>query len=64
MFVYGPFSPFVIGTTLYSALPFEKVFSLLLTKKTTMFTVLCKHAHSHRQHTESFLYVIGKSYIM
>ena len=35
---------FVVGTTLYicmSALPFGLVFSLLLTKKTTMFAVLC-----------------------
>ena len=38
------FSLFVIRTTLYtcmSALPFGYVFSLCLTKKTTMFTVLC-----------------------
>ena len=26
-----------------------------------MFTVLCRHAHSDWQHTEAFLYVIGKS---
>ena len=35
-----------------------------LTKKTTMFTVLCRHAHSDWQITEAFLYAIGKSNIM
>jgi len=43
------FTLFVIGTTLHicmSALPFGYVFSLLLAKKTIMFTVLCRHAHS------------------
>ena len=29
-----------------------------------MFTVLCRHAHTDRQITEAFLYVIGKSNIM
>ena len=43
---------------------FVQVFSLLLTKKTTIFTVLCRHAHSDWQSTEAFLYVIRKSNIM
>ena len=46
----GPlFHIFVIWTTLYvcmRALPFGQLFPLLLTKTTTMFTVLCRHAHS------------------
>ena len=61
------FPLFVIKTILYictSALPFGQVFSLVLTKKTSMFTVLCRHAHSDWQSTEAFLYVIGKSNIM
>ena len=58
---------FVIGTTLYicmSSLHFGYVFSLLLTKKTNMFTVLCRHAHCDWQSTEVFLNIIGKSNIM
>jgi len=47
-----------------SALPFGYVFSLLFTKKTTMFTGLCRHAHSDWKSTEVFQYVIGKSNIM
>ena len=48
-FLVVVFPLFVIGTTLYigmSALPFGKVLTFLLTKKTTMVTVLCRHAHS------------------
>jgi len=45
-------SPFWVG-----------IISLLLTKKTTMFTVLCRHAHSDGQITEAFLYIIGKSVV-
>ena len=37
------------------------LFSLLLTKKTTMITVLCRHVHSDWCRTEAFLNVIGKS---
>jgi len=33
-------------------------------KKITSFTGWCRHAHSDRQSTESFLYVIGKTNIM
>ena len=42
---------FVIGTTLYiymSALPFGQVYPLLLTRNTTLFTVLCRHEHSEK----------------
>jgi len=41
-----------------------RYFYYILTKKTTMFTVLCRHAHSEWQYTEAFLYVIGMSNIM
>ena len=46
---------------LHKCSPFGQVFSLLLTKKTTMFTVLYRHAHSDWKSAESFLHVIGKS---
>ena len=58
---------FVIGTSLYictSALPFGYFFSLLLTKKATMFIFVCRHTHSDWQSTEAFLFVIVKSNIM
>ena len=48
---------------LHECYPFWIGILLLLTKKTTMFIVLCRHAHSDWQSTETFLYVIGKSNI-
>ena len=59
------FHIFVIGTTLYicmSTLLFGEVFSLLLTEKTTMFTVLCRDMRILID--KVFLYVIGKYKIM
>jgi len=50
---------FLLGTTLYILLecsPFWWVFSLLLTKKTAMFTVLCRHAHSAKHWSISICY--------
>ena len=45
-------------------LPFGQVFSLLLTKKTAMYSILCRHARFDWQSTKAFLYVIGKYNIM
>jgi len=47
-----------------SALPFGYVFSLVFVKKTTRFTVCCRHAHSDWKSTGAFFYVIRKSNIM
>ena len=47
-----------------ACLPFAQVFSLLLTKKTAMFTVLYRHSHSNWQSNAAFLYVLAESNIM
>ena len=54
------FPLFVKGTTLFICMSAK--WFLLLTKKTAMITVLCRHAHYDWQ--IAFLYVIGKSNMM
>ena len=44
--------------------PFWVGIFIILTKKTTMFKVLCRNVHSDWQSIEAFLYVIGKCSIM
>jgi len=46
------------------AFPYGKVFSSYLTKKTTIFTVLCRHAQFDWQITQAILFMIGKYNIM
>ena len=49
---------------LHECSPFYVCIFIISQKKTTMFTVWCRHAHSDWQITEVFLYVIRKSNIM
>ena len=44
--------------------PFWVGIFIIFKKKTTTFTVLCRHANSAWQSTEAFVYVIGKSNVM
>ena len=49
---------------LHECSPFWVGIFVIVQKKTTMFTVLCRHVHSGWKNTKAFTYVIAKSNIM
>ena len=64
---FAPVAPFCLRDSyahLHECIPILVGIFNILKKKTTMFTVWCRHAHSDWQSTKACLYVVGKSNIM